>query len=88
MKFCNVIGNEDVKDYLRKSIEANNILHSYLFLGTEGIGKLIIAKEFAKKILCLENAEDECKCKSCVSYNGNNHPDFMIINERSEKLLK
>lgn len=86
MKFDNVIGNEDVKDYLRKSIETNNILHSYLFLGTDGIGKLLVAKEFAKYILCLENGKDDCNCKSCVCYDGNNHPDYTIINENGETI--
>jgi DNA polymerase-3 subunit delta' len=81
LKFENVIGNDQVKNYLRESIENNNILHSYLFLGTEGIGKLKIAKEFAKYLLCLENSEMNCNCKSCVCYDGNNHPDFNIINE-------
>ncbi len=85
MKFNNVIGNEGVKDYLRKSLETNNILHSYLFLGTQGIGKLLMAKEFAKYILCLEN-EEECNCKSCVCYNGNNHPDYKVINETGETI--
>lgn len=87
MKFNNVIGNVEVKDYLRKNIEAGNILHSYLFLGTEGIGKLIIAKEFAKSILCIEDGKnEECKCKSCLCYDGNNHPDFNIINETGETI--
>ena len=55
MSFEQIIGNEEVKKYIRKNLEKNNILHSYLFLGTEGIGKLLLAKEFAKYILCLEN---------------------------------
>ena len=82
MKFDDVIGNQVVKDYLRKSIETNNIVHSYLFLGMEGIGKLKLAKEFAKFVLCLNNAEEGCTCKSCLCYDGNNHPDFKVINER------
>jgi DNA polymerase-3 subunit delta' len=86
LKFNNVIGNLEVKDYLRKSIEEGNILHSYLFLGTEGIGKLIIAKEFAKYILCLENSSENCMCKSCLCYDGNNHPDFKIVNEAGETI--
>ena len=45
MSFEQVIGNEEVKNYIRKNLEKNNILHSYLFLGTEGIGKLLLAKE-------------------------------------------
>lgn len=87
MDFKDIIGNTNVKDYLNKSIAQNNILHSYLFLGTEGIGKLLIAKEFARKILCLETTKDEtCTCKSCTCFKSNNHPDFHIINEEGENV--
>lgn len=87
MEFKDIIGNEDVKDYLIKSVNNKNILHSYLFLGTDGIGKLLVAKEFAKKILCLNNTEDKtCTCKSCTCFNGKNHPDYYIINEEGESI--
>lgn len=86
MEFKNIIGNLDAKEYLNKSIEQNNVLHSYLFLGTEGIGKLLIAKEFARKVLCLENAKETCTCKSCTCFNSHNHPDFYIINENNETI--
>lgn len=87
MEFKNIIGNTEVKEYLNKSIRQNNILHSYLFLGTDGIGKLLVAKEFAKEILCLENnKEDSCTCKSCTCFNGKNHPDFHVINEEGETI--
>ena len=80
MSFNNIIGNQDAKDYLIKNIEFNNILHSYLFVGTEGIGKKMIATEFAKRILCL-NKKDNCNCKSCIRFDGGNHPDFYVIDE-------
>lgn len=87
MEFKNIIGNTEVKKYLEKSINKKNILHSYMFTGTSGIGKLLIAKEFAKKILCLNNTnEDSCTCKSCTCFNGNNHPDFYCINENGESI--
>lgn len=87
MDFKSIIGNTNVKEYLDKSIEQNNILHSYLFLGTEGIGKLLIAKEFARKILCLNTTKDEtCTCKSCTCFNSKNHPDFHLINEEGENI--
>ena len=86
MSFEQIIGNEEVKKYIRKNLEQNNILHSYLFLGTEGIGKLLFAKEFAKYILCLENKTESCNCKSCICYEGNNHPDFSVINEEGETI--
>ena len=81
MEFKDIIGNTEVKEYLNKSINQKNILHSYLFLGTDGIGKLLVAKAFAKKILCLENADEDCSCKSCTCFNGGNNPDFYCINE-------
>lgn len=87
MEFKDIIGNYDVKEYLVKSIKNKNILHSYLFLGTEGIGKLAMAKQFAKKVLCLNHTEDEtCTCKSCTCFNGKNHPDYYIINEAGESI--
>ena len=86
MEFKNIIGNTEVKDYLIKNIKQKNILHSYLFLGTAGIGKLLIAKEFAKNILCLGNNEEDCMCKSCTCFNGLNHPDFYSINEDGETI--
>ena len=49
MEFKNIIGNQEVKEYLNNSIKNNSFSHSYLFLGTDGIGKKLIAKEFAKK---------------------------------------
>lgn len=86
MEFKNIIGNTEVKDYLIKSVKQKNILHSYLFLGTSGVGKKLIAKAFAKKILCLQDSEDDCTCKSCTCFDGFNHPDFYLINEDGEKI--
>ena len=40
-----IIGNTDVKEYLEKSVKSNGLLHSYLFLGVNGIGKKEIAKD-------------------------------------------
>lgn len=87
MKFSEIIGNDEAKKYLMKSIEQKNILHSYLFIGTEGIGKSLIAKEFAKKILCF-NKDENCSCKSCISFDGGNHPDFFVINDSESDIIK
>ncbi len=86
MNFENIIGHANIKNYLINSLAQQNISHSYLFLGTEGIGKLLMAKEFAKKILCLENKENTCQCKSCVCFDGQNHSDFMLVNEEGETI--
>lgn len=81
----NVIGNTEVKEYLEKVVNSNNVLHSYLFLGTEGIGKKEIAKEFAKKILC-STKEENCTCKSCVCFDSNNHTDLYVIDYENQSI--
>lgn len=76
--FEKIIGNNQIKEMLAKSIENGTTSHSYLFVGIQGIGKKMLATEFAKKILCIEKEQNE-KCKSCIEFESNNHPDFMCI---------
>ena len=64
--FNDILGNEENKQVLEKIIETGNISHSYMFIGNEGIGKLLFAKVFAKNIL-----------NSNISLENN--PDFTII---------
>ena len=77
--FQNILGNEKIKELLQDSLYRNKVSHSYLFLGQEGIGKKMIAKEFAKGILCLNDDKYCNNCKSCLEFDGNNNPDFYIV---------
>ena len=80
MKFKELIGNNEIKESLKKILNSNNISHSYMFIGTKGIGKEKFAKEFAKGILCLNDTNKPYEsCKSCVSFSDNNNPDFYEI---------
>lgn len=84
--FEKIIGNNKNKNILEKSINLNKTSHSYIFWGTEGIGKKLIATEFAKKILCLEKKENNCRCKSCIEFDSNNNPDFQLIEPEEGKI--
>ena len=87
--FSEIIGNEKNKEILANAIKTNKISHSYIFNGIEGIGKKIFAKEFAKKILCLEHKENCNKCKSCIEFDTNNNPDFYLLEpENDNKKIK
>ena len=77
--FDKIIGNSNIKQELIKATKSNKLSHSYLFIGTEGIGKKLIAKEFAKMILCLDENKYCNKCKSCIEFDTNNNPDFSLI---------
>ena len=61
--------NNQIKEMLASSIEKDKLSHSYLFLGTQGIGKKLLAREFAKQILYGEKKQNEDE--------EFNHPDFM-----------
>ena len=77
--FEKILGNDHIKQQLKNSIENNQVSHSYLFIGIEGIGKKLIATEFAKSILCLNKGEYCNNCKSCIEFESNNNPDFLYI---------
>lgn len=77
--FKNIIGNEKAKQCLEQAINKDKISHSYLFIGINGIGKKLIAKEFAKIILCMRNQDNCNECKSCIEFDTNNNPDFMLL---------
>lgn len=79
MDFKDIIGNENEKKNLQAIIESDKIGHSYMFIGIEGIGKKIIAKEFAKKILCIDKTKGCNTCQSCIEFEGDNHPDYAEI---------
>lgn len=87
MDFKNIIGNDKVKQILNRTIELNKVTHSYLFVGPSGVGKTLFAKEFAKNILCLKETNPCDGCKSCLEFETNNHPDFIMI-ESEDSTIK
>lgn len=85
--FENIAGHENIKNILSNNINTKNILHSYLFIGEEGIGKKMLAIEFAKAILCTSENNKPCNiCKSCVEFNTNNNANFNLINEEGSAI--
>ena len=79
MSFENIIGNKKIKSEFIDNIKNNTLSHSYLFVGQEGIGKKLFAKELAKMALCLNNKTENDNCSSCVKFDSGNNPDFVLI---------
>ena len=88
MNFASIVGNENIKGLLKNTIKTNNLVHSYMFVGPDGIGKKLFATVFSKMILC-ENKTDTCTtCNSCIRFDSGNHPDFLIIDSEDGKSIK
>ncbi len=79
--FENIIGNDKIKKNLEMSLTNNKISHSYMFVGIEGIGKQLLAKEFARQILCLDKEKCTNDCDSCIKFQTLNHPDYIYIEQ-------
>ncbi len=81
MRFADVIGQEDVKKRLVKTVKESRVSHAQLFLGPEGSGKLALAIAYAQYINCTnKQGDDSCgECPSCVKYQKFIHPDLHFI---------
>lgn len=77
--FENILGNDLIKNMLKQSIISGQISHSYLMIGIPGIGKKMIAYQYAKALLCLGEDKICHTCKSCMEFDTNNHPDFLYL---------
>ncbi|MBO5143823.1 MAG: AAA family ATPase [Clostridia bacterium] len=75
-----IIGNIEQRANLSKVIKNKNVGHAYMFVGIEGVGKSLIAKDFAKAILCLNSTETYCnECECCNIFESS--PDFVYITD-------
>ncbi|MEE3382002.1 MAG: hypothetical protein VZQ81_09140 [Succiniclasticum sp.] len=66
--FETITGHEQNKEFLRRLLARDKRPHSLLFYGPEGMGKRLLALEFAKALLCLapDKADRPCGvCESC-----------------------
>ena len=67
------------KSLTNYEIKNNTLSHSYLFVGQEGIGKKLFAKELAKMALCLSNANGFKKTVSDQEENVINNDNTNVI---------
>ena len=81
MKFSDIIGQDPLKQRLRRTVLDNRVSHAQLFLGPEGSGKLALALAYAQYINCRKRTpEDSCgECPSCRKYSKLIHPDLHFI---------
>jgi len=85
MLFERIKGHGEILRKFEKSIRSNEIEGVYLFTGTCSIGKLTVARQFAKYLLCTGLIEDTCRCESCRLLPQ--VPDYFEISKGDENIL-
>src|SRR5690554_2032778 len=78
MHFKDIIGQEQLKAQLIKTVNDGRVSHAQLFLGNAGSGALPLAVAYAQYINCEDQQpQDSCgACASCRKYNKLAHPDL------------
>ena len=90
MKFSEVIGQEDLKDGLRRSVEEGRVSHALMFAGSVGCGSLALALAYVQYLNCTNRrGGDSCgECLSCRKMQALEHPDLhmvMPVNKKNKK---
>lgn len=78
MLFKDVIGQDEIKSRLIRTVQDQRISHAQMLFGPAGTGKLPLAIAYAQFIHCRDRGdEDACgTCPSCVKYAKLVHPDL------------
>lgn len=88
-----IICNKNIVKNERNIININNIIkddkltNSYIIEGIEGSGKTLLAKYFAKALLCENFTDDTCnECNNCLNFEKNNLTDVFYIKPKKTAL--
>jgi DNA polymerase-3 subunit delta' len=86
--FPEVLGNERARTVLARVLASGRIPHALLFHGPEGVGKGLVARLFARALVCTEPGPDGTGCGCCVAcrkVSHGNHPDVLLVTRLSKK---
>lgn len=90
MAFSSITGQKQIK--LRLAAEAQRRgSGAYMLSGPAGMGKRLIAEEFAKALMCSDAGHDGAcgKCNNCKYFDSHTTPDVTRVYEPSEtKMVK
>ena len=77
MLFQEILGQEHIKNHLKRSADLGRIAHAQLFVGPEGCGTLPMAIAYAQYILCQNSGENNTGNSSCnLKFEQVSHPDL------------
>lgn len=81
MRFADIIGQEDLKRHLARSVDAGRVSHAQLFTGASGYGSLALAVAYVQYLCCRHRREgDSCgECPDCKQIEALAHPDLHLV---------
>lgn len=87
--FDRLIGNQRVKEILRRMLASGRVPGALLFTGEEGVGKKLFALELAKALNCREPVGVEAcdRCPSCARITHSTFPPYPTEDENKKKVI-
>lgn len=80
MSFGDIKGQDSALLLLKEGIKKDRVFSSYLFVGPDGVGKKLAAKNLAKAVNCLSKNTKPCdSCIPCNKIDSQVHPDVFFI---------
>ena len=81
MRFAEIIGQEELKRHLTRSVDAGRVSHAQLFTGSAGYGSLALAVAYVQYLCCRHRHDgDSCgECPDCKQIEALAHPDLHLV---------
>ncbi len=73
------IGHEAIWNRLDRAFRNDRLPHALLFTGPPGIGKSLLARDFARRAACAGDSPPCEECDQCRQVNAESHPDLRIV---------
>jgi len=88
LKFEEILGQDEIKDYFKNAIRKEKLVHAYILNGEDGCGKMMLAETVACALLCEEETGDSCgNCPSCHKVINHNHPDVIYVQHEKKDVI-
>ncbi|WMY97309.1 MAG: DNA polymerase III subunit gamma/tau [Arsenophonus sp.] len=89
-KFDDIIGQNQILNALKNSLDRKRLHHAYLFSGTRGVGKTTITRIFAKALNCTTGiTKNPCnQCINCIEIQECKSMDVIEIDGASRSKVE
>ena len=66
--------------HLLQAMKQQRVNHAPMLHGSIGIGKRLLAKAYAQRLLCRAQSDEACSvCEECLLFQAGSHPDFHAV---------